>query len=76
MNRYRVLASVRKDGAQGKFYRETVEVMAESIGSASIIAALREQHGYETEHLVCRTFLESDVGWLQRMTDKHGHGGI
>lgn len=57
MNKYHVLFSGRQDGAIGKFERITVTVDAESIYSDAIVAALREQHGYETEHLVCRTLL-------------------
>ena len=58
LHTYSVLFSGRQDGAIGKFSRITATVHAESIDSGSIIAALREQHGYETEHLVCRTLVE------------------
>ena len=57
MNRYSVLFSGRKEGAIGEFQRINVTVIAKSIDCDSIIAALRAQHGYETECLVCRTLL-------------------
>ena len=57
MSKYSVLFSGRKEGAIGSFSRLTLTVTADSIHSANIIAALRAQHGYETEHLVCRSLI-------------------
>jgi len=57
MNNYSVLFSGRKEGAIGKFSRVTLTVKSESIFSGAIIAALRAQHGYETERLVCRSLV-------------------
>lgn len=59
MNTYSVLFSGRKDGARGVFERITLSVTSDSIASDKIIAALREQHGYETEHLVCRSLVSA-----------------